>query len=150
MLKIHSNDSTLSKNTYNLNTMGKFNGIDIIEDDLYDDSPEGDAQWLQTRFEIKTMLGLDKLPNLQGVLFAIGLQELGQLRNDFSKEERQDLMHIAVCRLLSYDGYYELEGYDEDGWPHWKQLAVPPAGRIQQEILLKRKISEYIQHVKNS
>ena len=130
--------------------MAKFDGIDIIEDELYDDSQEGDALWLSTQFEVKSMLGLDKLPDLQGILFAIGLQELGQLQDEFSKEERQDLMHIAVCRLLSYDGYYELEGYDEDGWPHWKQLAVPPAGRPQQEVLLRKKIAEYIEHVKNS
>lgn len=127
-----------------------FDGFDPIEDDLYEDTPEGDTLWLQARFELKTMLGLEKLPDLQGILFTIGLQELGQLRDNFTKEERQDLMHIAVCRLLSYDGYYELEGYDEDGWPHWKQLAIPPAGRANQERLLKRKISEYIDHIKNS
>lgn len=130
--------------------MTVFDGIDIFEDDLYDDSREGDEQWLQTQFEIKTMLGLEKLPDLQGILFAIGLQELGQIRSEFTKEERQDLMHIAVCRLLSYDGYFELEGYDADGWPHWKQLAIPPAGRAQQEVLLRKKITEYMHHVKNS
>lgn len=127
-----------------------FEGIDILKDDLYEDSPEGDAVWLQTQFEIKTMLGLEKLPDMQGILFAIGLQELGQLRDAFSKEERQDLMHIAVCRLLSYDGYFELEGYDADGWPHWKQIAIPPAGRKNQELLLKRKIAEYIENIKQS
>lgn len=130
--------------------MNKFDGIDFWEDDLYDDSREGDADWLHTQFEIKTMLGLEKLPDIQGILFAIGLQELGQIRTEFTKEERQDLMHIAVCRLLSYDGYFELEGYDADGWPHWKQLAIPPAGRAQQEVLLRRKITEYIANVKNS
>lgn len=130
--------------------MNKFDGIDFWEDDLYEDSREGDAEWLQTQFEIKTMLGLEKLPDMQGILFAIGLQELGQIRTEFTKEERQDLMHIAVCRLLSYDGYFELEGYDADGWPHWKQLAIPPAGRAQQEVLLRRKITEYIANVKNS
>jgi hypothetical protein len=127
-----------------------FEGIDILKDDLYEDSHEGDAAWLQAQFEIKSMLGLDKLPDLQGILFAIGLQELGQLRDEFSKEERQDLMHIAVCRLLSYDGYFELEGYDADGWPHWKQLGIPPAGRKNQEILLKRKIASYIENIKQS
>lgn len=130
--------------------MAKFDGIDIFEDELYDDSQEGDALWLQTQFEIKSMLGLQKLPDMQGILFAIGLQELGQIRDEFSKEERQDLMHIAVCRLLSYDGFFEFEGYDADGWPHWKQLAIPPAGRAQQEVLLRKKIAEYIQNVKNS
>lgn len=130
--------------------MANFDGIDILEDELYDDSQQGDEEWLSTRFEIKAMLGLDKLPDMQGILFAIGLQELGQIHNEFTKEERQDLMHIAVCRLLSYDGFYEFEGYDEDNWPHWKQLAVPPPGRANQEVLLRRKIAEYIQNVKNS
>lgn len=130
--------------------MTAFDGVDPIENDLYEDTPEGDAAWLAARFEMKQLLGLEKLPDLQGILFAIGLQELGQLRDNFTKEERQDLMHIAVCRLLSYDGYYELEGYDEDGWPHWKPTALPPVGRANQERLLKRKISQYITHVKKS
>ena len=130
--------------------MDKFNGIDVLEDELYDDNQKGDAAWLQTQFEIKELLGLNSLPNLQGILFSIGLQELGQLRSDFTKEERQDLMHIAVCRLLSYDRYFELEGYDADGWPHWKQLATLPVGRAKQEVLLRKKITEYIKNVKNS
>ncbi len=130
--------------------MDKFEGIDIFDDELFIDSPEGDEQWLQARFEIKDMLGLDKLPDMQGILFTIGLQELGQLRNDFTKEERQDLMHIAVCRLLSYDGYFELIGYDDEGWPHWQQKAIPPQGRVNQELLLRKKISEYLQYIKNS
>ena len=130
--------------------MDKFEGIDILKEDLYDDSQSGDSDWLRTQFEIKEMLMLTKLPDMQGILFAIGLQELGQIREEFSKEDRQDLMHIAVCRLLSYDGYFELQGYDADGWPHWKQIAIPPAGRSNQEVLLRRKITEYIKNVKNS
>lgn len=121
-----------------------------IEDELYVDDPQGDAQWLEAQFEIKAMLGLDRLPDLQGILFAIGLQELGQLRTEFTKEERQDLMHIAVCRLLSYDGYFELTGYDDEGWPHWRQIAEPPSGRKEQERLLRHKIIEYMKNVKNS
>ncbi len=130
--------------------MNKFDGLEILGDELFIDSPEGDAAWLQVRFDIKQMLGLDKLPDLQGVLFAIGLQELGQLKDDFTKEERQDLMHIAVCRLLSYDGYYELTGYDADGWPHWQQKIMPPKGKVNQELILRKKIIEYIANVKNS
>ena len=121
-----------------------------LEDELYVDDAAGDAQWLKAQFEIKNMLGLDRLPDLQGILFAIGLQELGQLRDDFTKEERQDLMHIAVCRLLSYDGYFELTGYDDDGWPHWRQIAEPPVGRKEQERLLRQKIVEYVNNIHNS
>ena len=31
-------------------------------------------------------------------------------------------MHVAVCSLFAQSGYYELEGVDADGWPHFKQL----------------------------
>ena len=130
--------------------MDKFDGLETWNDDLFIDSPEGDEAWLQVHFEIKEMLGLDKLPDMQGILFSIGLQELGQLKSEFTKEERQDLMHIAVCRLLSYDGYYELEGYDDDGWPHWIQKMVPPKGTNAQELLLRKKIIEYIDNIKQS
>ena len=61
-------------------------------------------------------------PDLQVVLFLIGVQELGKGPQKFSKDEKQDLMHIAVCRLLSTFGYYELEGLDQEGWPHWKLI----------------------------
>ena len=44
-------------------------------------------------------------PDLQSILFLIGIQELGQGSRKFSKDEKQDLMHIATCRLLSYFGY---------------------------------------------
>jgi len=52
--------------------------------------------------------------------FLIGVQETGQGRKVFEKEEKQDLMHIGICKVLSLSGYYELEGLDKDGWPHWK------------------------------
>ncbi|MBK8679454.1 MAG: hypothetical protein IPN25_12560 [Sphingobacteriales bacterium] len=58
--------------------------------------------------------------DLQGLLFLVGLQELGQLHRKFEKEEKQDLMHIAVCTLLSLDGYFELTHRDQDGWTHFR------------------------------
>jgi hypothetical protein len=56
-------------------------------------------------------------PDLQAILFLIGVQELGRGPMKFSKDEKQDLMHIAVCKLLSQFGYYRLLGQDQDGWP---------------------------------
>jgi len=74
----------------------------------------------------------------------IGVQELGRWQTSFTKEEKQDLMHIAVCRLLSYEGYYEFVGRDEDGWPHWKALRpVKATGVKEQEKVLKIKIIQY-------
>jgi hypothetical protein len=56
------------------------------------------------------------------VLLLIGIRELGTARSEFAKEEKVQLMHIAVCRVFSTGGYYKLEGLDENGWPHWEKV----------------------------
>ena len=53
-------------------------------------------------------------------------------------------MHIAICKVLSLSGYYELEGHDKDGWPHWKLVKkLPRFDLLEQEKLLKIQILEY-------
>ena len=103
---------------------------------------ENEWAWL-----LKKLQGqLGKKPDLQAVLYLIGIQELGKGSQRFSKEEKQDLMHIAICKLLSYGGYYELEGLDEDGWPHWKLVKKLPFFDIMsQEELLKMYVLEYFE-----
>ena len=93
---------------------------------------------------------LGKRPkDLNAVLFLIGIQELGKGMQEFTKEEKQDLMHIAVCKVLSYSGFYELEGTDQDGWPHWKLAKpLPHFDLLEQESLLKMHIIEYFQNEK--
>ena len=88
---------------------------------------------------------LGKKPkDLNGVLFLIGVQELGQGYKNFSKEQKQDLMHIAICKVLSFSGYYELEGTDKDGWPHWKPIKkLPRFDLLEQEQLLKMSVLDY-------
>jgi hypothetical protein len=84
--------------------------------------------------------------DLNAVLFIIGLQELGQGPKHFSKEEKQDLMHIAICKVLSLSGYYHLEGLDKDGWPHWKLVKkLPHFDLLEQEKLLKMLVLEYFE-----
>ena len=90
------------------------------------------------------MTGKTDLPDLNSILFLIGIQELGQVRTKFSKEEKQDLMHIAVCVLLSEDGYFEFKGQDTDGWPHFEQVRpLDVLGPDKQESLLKKRIVLY-------
>lgn len=88
---------------------------------------------------------LGKRPkDLNGVLFLIGVQELGQGQRNFSKEEKQDLLHIAICKVLSLTGYYELDGIDKDGWPHWKLVKkLPRFDLLEQEQLLKISAIDY-------
>ena len=105
---------------------------------------EFDFEWLQVRHLVRDSLGQKSLPNFNAILMLIGVQELGRWQSKFSKEEKQDLMHIAVCRLLSYDGFYEFEGRDADGWPHWKQLKLfKLKGVKEQERFLKEKMIKY-------
>lgn len=101
--------------------------------------------WVDLLYKIKEVTG--KRPaDLNAVLFLIGVQELGKGNKTFSKEEKQDLMHIAICKVLSLAGYYEIEGLDSEGWPHWKLIKkLPKFDLIEQEKLLKIQILEYFQ-----
>lgn len=103
-----------------------------------------DFEWLRIRHYLKDAMKMASLPDLKGVLFLVGLQELGQLDKVFSKEEKQDLMHVAVCTLLEPEGFYKFIGKDADGWPHWengKKILVQ--GSDAQESLLIEKLIEY-------
>ena len=85
-----------------------------------------DFEWLRIRHFVKDSMNRERLPDLQAILFLIGIQESRVLKKSFTKEEKQDLMHIATCHLLSQDGYFEFEGRDQDGWPHYKQTRIVP------------------------
>ena len=105
------------------------------------------VRWLKLRIKLKERFGIK--PDMDGILFLIGIQELGTGKQDFSKEQKQDLMHIAVCTVLSPSGYYALEGYDEDGWPHFTQLkALPELFMTEQENFLKDHVLLYFQNQK--
>lgn len=104
---------------------------------------EVERNWLSILSFLENQLG-KKPKDLNGVLFLIGVQELGKGKRNFAKEEKQDLMHIGICKLLSYAGYYELEGLDKDGWPHWKPIKkLPHFNLLEQEKLLKELVVEY-------
>jgi hypothetical protein len=96
--------------------------------------------------EEKLMARFGKKPDMEAILFLIGIQELGDFRSKFTKEQKQDLMHVAVCSLLSPSGYYELEMVDEEGWPHYRQLKpLPVSNLIEQENFMKDHILMYFE-----
>ncbi len=110
------------------------------------DPQETEAQfehrWWELMNEMRTRFG--KKPDLNALLLLIGVQELGQGAGPFTKEQKQDLMHIATCRLFSISGYYELERVDEEGWPHYRLLqALPFSNLKEQERMLKWHMLEY-------
>lgn len=106
---------------------------------------ELERKWQHLLHLIEGKIG-KKPGDLNAVLFLIGIQELGKGPKDFSKEQKQDVIHIAICKVLSLSGYYLLEGHDEEGWPHWKlNDKLPALDFLEQEKLLKMHIIEYFQ-----
>ncbi|GIV39887.1 MAG: hypothetical protein KatS3mg033_1687 [Thermonema sp.] len=105
--------------------------------------PYLELEWQKLLGKLEKIIG--KRPqNMEAVLFLIGMRELGKGARRFSKEQKQDLMHIAVCRVLSKSGFYELEGVDEEGWPHWKLVKpLPKVDLLSQEALLMSHIIDY-------
>jgi len=110
-----------------------------IQDDLQ-------ARWWQ--LEAKMLERFGKKPDLEGILFLIGVQEFGDIREKFTKEQKQDLMHVAVCSLLSRSGYYRLDRVDSDGWPHFTQLKeVPSMNLMEQESFIKDHVLLYFDEI---
>jgi hypothetical protein len=106
---------------------------------------ELERTWSSLLSSMEAMIGV-KPKDLNAVLFLIGVQELGKGKRIFSKEEKQDLMHIGICKVLSLSGYYRLEGLDQDGWPHWEMIKkLPHFDLLEQERLLKMHVIEYFE-----
>ncbi|MBA3829505.1 MAG: hypothetical protein H0X33_11260 [Taibaiella sp.] len=100
-------------------------------------------KWIEVEHKLHERFG--KVPDMEGILFLIGVNELGRFpRNKYTKEQKQDLMHIAVCTLLSQLGYYVFDGVDEEGWPHFTEVdRVAITGIKEQEHMLKECMVRY-------
>jgi len=95
---------------------------------------------VMSSFENKFGDGMD----MQAILFLIGIQELGLGPITFTKDQKLELMHIAICTLLTPYGYYKLVSQDEDGWPHYENLKKLPALNSGEQLkLMKDAIIDY-------
>jgi len=93
---------------------------------------------------LATKFGDGEKLNVDAIIYLIGVQELGQGAREFKKDDKVNLMHIAICRLLEPFGYYEFEFYDADGWPHYKALEeLRPLKTGEQTVLIKEAIVLY-------
>lgn len=105
---------------------------------------EIEFKWLEIRHFLKDRFRKNELPDLKSTLFLIGLRELGKLEKDFTKEQKQDLMHVGTCTVMAKKGYFELTAFDDDRWPHFTQTkALPKLDLEGQEIILKEAIVQY-------
>ncbi len=108
---------------------------------------EINAKWTVLQEKIVKDFDTD-LPDMKVMLFLIGVQELGKGPAKFSKRQKEELMHIANCRLFSELGFYELEGLDQDGWPHWKLIKpIPAYTLLEQEMIMRSLIITYFESI---
>ncbi len=93
--------------------------------------------WNETLERISVHFG-EKL-DYASILFLIGVQELGKGYQVFKKDQKVELMHVAICTLLEPYGYYVYEGRDADGWPHFQRVENLPVLKPEEQELLIRK-----------
>ena len=101
-------------------------------------------KWHKLRKEFFDKLG--KKPDINAFLFMIGIEQCGFIKDAYTKEEKQDLIHVAVAGFLCKDGHYLYEGRDDSGWPHYNATSPPPELSLkEQEQWLKTHIVRYFE-----
>ncbi len=106
-------------------------------------------QLLKDRWEKLVEVLTDKFSDgepldVEGMLYLIGLQELGQIHRKFKKDDNIDLIHIGICTALEPFGYYRFDFFDAQGWPHFELTEeLPPLKAGEQSVLMKEAIVEY-------
>jgi len=102
--------------------------------------------WEEVQQEVSAKFGGGEILDVDSIIFLIGIQELGKGYKNYSKDEKLNIMHIAICRLLVPFGYYKFDFYDEDGWPHYKALdELPQLKPGEQTVLMKEAIVMYFE-----
>jgi hypothetical protein len=102
-------------------------------------------QWEEVQQKVSKMFGGGELLDVDAITFIIGVQELGQGYRTFKKDEKLDIMHIAICTLLEPYGYYTFDGRDTDLWPHYTlNQKLPALNHQQQQHLLKEGLLDYV------
>lgn len=85
---------------------------------------------------------------LDAIIYLIGVQEYGDPHKRFKKDDKVNLMHIAICRLLEPYGYYQFSHLDNEGWPHYDKVEdLPPLRSGEQTILMKEAIVNYFREM---
>ncbi|WP_027376971.1 hypothetical protein [Kaistella palustris] len=100
--------------------------------------------WAQVEAFFVENFDTEKHPQIDTLLFLIGVQELGSGQQKYTKDDKLNILHIAVCRLLQPFGYYEFSHYDDDGYPHFSEVEkLPELKPNEQQILMKKAIIQY-------
>ncbi|SFU60192.1 hypothetical protein SAMN05216480_10978 [Pustulibacterium marinum] len=101
-------------------------------------------QWNEVVTQLSNRFADGDELDLESIIYLIGVQELGQVHRKFKKDDKVNLMHIAICKLLEPYGFYEFEFVDPDGWPHYKvKEELPSLKAGEQSVLMKEAIVHY-------
>ncbi len=100
-------------------------------------------EWEKVKLFVKQRFNEDL--DVQSILYIIGLQELGKNHQPLKKEQKIDVIHIGICSVLLPLGYYQKNGLDDEGWPHYtniKKLPNKVVGELQ-DVFMKKAIINY-------
>jgi len=103
--------------------------------------------WENIQKELSQKFGGGETLDVDAIIYLIGIQELGQGYRKSNKDEKINIMHIAICKLLEPFGFYAFDFFDEDGWPHYKVIdELPSLKPGEQSILMKEAIVMYFEN----
>lgn len=100
--------------------------------------------WQEVEKFFQERFDTEKHPQIDTILFLIGVQELGSGKQKYTKDDKLNILHIAVCRLLEPFGYYQFSHYDDDGFPHFDETdTLPELKPNEQQLLMKKAVIQY-------
>ncbi|MCF6223709.1 MAG: hypothetical protein L3J34_08275 [Flavobacteriaceae bacterium] len=103
--------------------------------------------WENIQKEISEKFGGGEIMDVDAIIYLIGIQELGKGFQKIGKDDKINIMHIAICKLLEPFGFYEFDFFDEDGWPHYKIIdELPNLKPGEQSVLMKEAIVMYFEN----
>lgn len=106
--------------------------------------PELKEKWELIVAKLTEQFGADEDLDIDAIVYLIGVQELGQFQREFKKDEKINLIHIAICRLLEPYGFYQFDFVDQEGWPHYTIASeLPNLKPGEQSVLMKEAIVQY-------
>jgi hypothetical protein len=102
------------------------------------------TRWEHLQDKLSKQFADGEQMDLDAIIYLVGVQELGKPQAKFKKDDKINLMHIAICTLLEPYGFYEFDFIDDDGWPHFNNTAKLPALKAgEQTVLMKEALVNY-------
>lgn len=100
--------------------------------------------WDKLVVQMSNDFNIEERLDLDGILFLIGVNEAGFGPKKYKKDEKINLIHVAICTVLEPFGYYKFVGNDINGWPHFDLIQPLPTLKAgEQTLLMKEAIIEY-------